>query len=89
MIKVENVVPYIGLNQKWSAAKFEATNDYIVLNRKLFTRFGENFYCNSSDILFPDLDIHRGIEYPMTTFLKITFYWMKSHYWYLTITTRR
>ena len=52
MIKVGDVVPYTGLNQKWSARKVEATGDYIVLNRKLFTSFGGNFYCSSSDF-FP------------------------------------
>ena len=83
------MLPYIGLSQKWSAAKVEARGDHIALNRKLFTSFGENFYCNSSDIVFPEPDIYRGIEYPMTTFLKITFYWKKSHYWYLTITYRK
>ena len=88
MIKVGDV-PYIGLNQKWSAAKVEATGDNIVLNRKLFTSFGGSFYCNNSDIVCPDPDIHRGIKYPMTTFLKITFNWKKSHYWYLTITYQR
>ena len=73
MINVKDVIPYIGLNQKWSAAKVEATGYHIVWNRKLFTSFGENLYCNSSDILFPDLDIYRGINYSMTTFIKITF----------------
>ena len=63
MIKVEDVVPYICINQIWSAAKVEATGDHLVLNRKLFTSFGANFYCNSFDILFSDLDIHQGIEY--------------------------
>ena len=75
MIKVGDLVPFIGLNQKWSAAKVEATGNHIVLNKKLFTSLDGNFYCNSSDILFPDPDIHRGIDYPITTFLKITFYW--------------
>ena len=50
MIKLEVVVPCIGLSKKWSAAKGEATGDHIVLNRKLFTSFGGNFYCYSSDI---------------------------------------
>ena len=85
MIRLEVVFPYIILSQNWSAAKVEATGDQIVLNRKLFTSFGGNFYCNSSDILFSDPDMHRRIEYPMTTFLKLTFYWKKSHYRYLTI----
>ena len=43
MIKFGKMVPYIGLNKKWSAAKFEATNDNIVPNRKLFISFGEIF----------------------------------------------
>ena len=87
MIKVGEVVPYIGLNQKWSVANVEATGDHIVLNRKLFISFGGNFYC--SDIVFLNPDIHRRIEYTMTAFLKIAFYWKKSHYWYLTITYRK
>ena len=62
MIKVGEVFFYIGLNQKWSAAKVEATGDHIVLNRKLFTSFGGNLNCNSSDILFFNLDIYRGIN---------------------------
>ena len=80
MIRLGVVVPYIGLSHKWSAAKVKATGDHIVLNKKLFTSFGGNFYCNSSDIIFHDPDIHWGIENPMTTFLKVTFYWKKSHY---------
>ena len=88
MIRLEVLVPYIGLNQKWSAAKVETTGDHIVL-QKLFTSFGGNCYCNSSDILFLDTDIHRGIEYPMTTFLKLTIYWKKFYYWYQTSTYRR
>ena len=79
MIRLEVVVFYIGLNQNWSAEKVEATGDHIVLNRKLFTSFGENFYCNCSDVCFLYPYIHRGIEYPMTTFLTLTFYWKKSH----------
>ena len=74
MIKVKVLVPYIGLNQKWSATKVEATSDHIVLDRKLFTSFGENFHCDSSDILFPDPDIHGWVENLMTNFLKFTFY---------------
>ena len=74
MIRLEVMAPYISLNQKWSAAKIVATADHIVLNRKLLTSFGRNFYCNSFDILFPESDIHQGIEYPMTTFLKLTFW---------------
>ena len=62
MIRLEVVISYIGLNQKWSAAKVEVTGDHIVLNRKPFTSFGGNFYCNSFDILFPDTDIHRGLN---------------------------
>ena len=70
MIKDKNVVSYIGLNQKWSSTKVKATNDYIVLNRKLFTSFGKKFYCINSGILFPDVDIHREIKYPITTFFE-------------------
>ena len=50
MIRLKVDVPYTGLNQKWSAAKVEATGNHIVLNRKLFTSFGRKFYCNSSSI---------------------------------------
>ena len=77
MIKVNNVVSYIVINQEWSAAKVEATANYIGLNRKLFTSLSKNCFCNSFEILFPDPDLHRGIEYQMTTFLKLTFYFNK------------
>ena len=89
MLRLGVVVPFIGLSQKWSAAKVEATSDHIVLNRKLFTCFGGDFHRDSSDILFPDSYIQGWVEYPMTHFLKLTFYWKKSHYRYLTITHRR
>ena len=71
------------------AAEVKATGDHTVLNNKLFTSFGENFYCNSFDILVTDSDIHRGIKYTITIFVKLTFYYKKSHYWYLAITYRR
>ena len=89
MIKVVVVVSYIGLNQKWSAAKVEATGDHIVMDRKLFTSFSRNFHCDYSDICFPDPDIHRWVENPMTYFLKRTFIWEKVHDWDLTITHQR
>ena len=47
------------------------------------------FYCNSSDILFLDLYIHRGMENSIIGVFKLTFYWKKSYYWYLAITYRR
>ena len=74
MIRLDLVVAYIGLSQKCSAAKVEATSDHIVLNRKLFTSFYENFYSNTFDIFFTYVGIHRGIENPMTAFLKLTFH---------------
>ena len=73
MIRLKVVVPYIGLRQKLSAAKVEATGYYIVLYKNLFTSFGGNIYCNSIDIFFTDTDIHGGIEHEMTVFLKLTF----------------
>ena len=89
MIKVGNVVPFIGLNQKWSTAKVETTNNQTIMDRKLITSLGCNFHCNSIDILFSDSDIQEWVKYPMTVFLKSTFYWEKAHDWYLTITDRR
>ena len=89
MIRLGVVVLYIGLNQKWSATKVEATGDHIVVNRKFFTNFGANFHYDKSDILLPDPDIQGWVKYPMTLFLIVTFYWEKAHDWYLTITHRR
>ena len=86
MIRLNVVAPYIGLNQKWSAVKIEATGDNIVLNSKLFTSFGKIFYCNSIDILFPDSHVHLGIENPIIVFLKLTQYLKKLYYRDLTIT---
>ena len=83
------MVSYIGLSQKWSAARVEATGNHIILERKLFSSFGKNFICDSCDILFLDPDIQRWVEYPMTLFLKVTFYWENTHDWYLTIIHRR
>ena len=40
MIKVGNVVPYIGLNQKWLMGKVEATSDQTILDRKFITSLG-------------------------------------------------
>ena len=54
MIKVREVVPYIGLNKKWSAAKVEATINNVDLDSTLFTTFGKNFYYDSFYILFPN-----------------------------------
>ena len=83
------MVPYIGLSQKWSAAKVKATYHHIVLDWKLFTSLGGNVHCDSSDIYFFDPDIQRRVKYPMTHFLKVIFYLEKAHYWYLTITYQR
>lgn len=69
MIKVRVVVYYIGLNQKWSAAKLEMTNDHIVLIRKLFINFCKNLYCDSFDILFPYPEIQMWVEYLLNHFL--------------------
>ena len=73
MIKVINVVPYIGLNQKWSTANVKATSDQTILGRKFITSLGLNFHCNNIDILFSDSDIQGWVKYPMTVFLKLTF----------------
>ena len=37
------MVPYIGLNQKWPAAKVEATGDFSINNRKVFPGVGTYF----------------------------------------------
>ena len=89
MIRLEVVVPFIGLNHKWSAAKVEGRGDHIVEDRKFFTSFGGNFYCNSYNIIYSDSDIHGWVKYLMTIFLKVTFYWEKAHDGYLTITNWR
>ena len=60
MISIEVVVPYLGLCQKWSAAKVELTGDPIVLNRNLFISFSGNFNLNNSDIFFLTLTYIGG-----------------------------
>ena len=39
IIRLGVVVSYIGLNQKWSVDRVEATSDHIIVDRKFFTSF--------------------------------------------------
>ena len=50
MIILGDMVPYIGLRQKWPAAEVKATGDQTILDRKLFTSLGANFHCDSIEI---------------------------------------
>lgn len=68
MIGLEVVDFHIGLSQEWSAAKIDATGYHIVLDKRFFTRFGEKFYCNSSNILFHHPGIRGFVKYPLTFF---------------------
>ena len=68
MIRLEIVVPYIGLSQNWSSAKVEMTCDQIVFDIKLFICFGGNFPSNSSDIRFINPDIQGWFEHTMIIF---------------------
>ena len=62
MITLGVVVPYIGLTQKWSAAKVEATGDHIVVNRKFITSFGANLHCDSSEFFSLTLTYKVGLN---------------------------
>ena len=74
IIRLNIVIPNIGLSLKWSAAKVYATGYNIVINRKLFTIVGLNFNCNSFNRFVSDPDIQELIEHPMIDFLILAFY---------------
>ena len=67
------MVLYIGLNQKWPAAKVEATCDLSINNRKVFSGVGIYFNGYIADRVFFNLYVVWWVEVPVPHFIKLTF----------------
>ena len=64
--------PDIGLNQKWSAAKVEATSDLSINNQKFFSGIGTYFNGYIAEGVFLNFHVVWWVEVPVPNFIKFT-----------------
>ena len=66
------MVYYIGLNQKWPAAKVEATAALSINNRKVFPGIGTYFNNYIADGVFVNLYVVWWVQVSVFHFIKLT-----------------
>ena len=77
MIKVDVLVPYIALNQKWSSAKDEANGDYIVFVKKNSSLYSVVIFIVIVLIFYLTLADTSGLNAHWPIFWKICFIGIK------------
>ena len=69
------MVPYIGLNQKWPAAKVQATGDLSINNGKVFPGVGTYFNGYIADGVLFHIYVVWWVAIPVPHFIKLTLNW--------------
>ena len=69
---------YIGLYQKWPAAKVEATGDLSINNRKVFPGVGTYVNGYIADGVFFNFYVVWRVEVSVPHFIKLTLNWNVS-----------